>query len=126
MSFSLSRKQLIISVAPAAVVGMVVTIFLNATDHSYPTARSASCHCECYSVPSATLPFRMVGSDAHRLPNLAQSRLHLCAANRPGSDKDITAISVSPSLFGLSLVKYHMYHTADPPHAGDAIGNRRL
>ena len=43
----------------------------------------------------------MVGSDAHRLPNLAQSRLHLCAANRPGSDKDITAISVSPSLFGL-------------------------
>ena len=44
MSFSLSRKQLIISVAPAAVVGMVVTIFLNATDHSYPTARSASCH----------------------------------------------------------------------------------
>jgi hypothetical protein len=30
-SFSLSRKQLIISVAPAAVVGMVVTIVFNVT-----------------------------------------------------------------------------------------------
>jgi hypothetical protein len=68
----------------------------------------------------------MVGSDAHRLPNLAQSRLHLCAANRPGSDKDVTAISVPPSLFGPSLVKYHTYYTADPPYADDAIGNRRL
>jgi hypothetical protein len=53
----------------------------------------------------------------------------VCTFVRP-TDPDQTR-TLLPSVFpprcsGLSLVEYHMYHTADPPYTDDAIGNRRL